>query len=237
VLNSSALAPDDCLDAANDHSAARRIISKNQWLFPYFVSTLAVRSNFLKETECAPDWVWVAVMTSAFAAYFLDAVIHEFLGHGGACIVQGCHALDSSLWPGSAHFHCTCENAIFFAAGTLVSVGVWTLCTVILTGWGFVRLRSRNWFWLTAVTWCWWTFWSLGELILWALQGYSYAQIDNPNSMKSLPAPDVYHFIQLTGASPSLTIALALGLFALLFGFVFLPCLSIIRQCAVSFVA
>ena len=123
-----------------------------------------IRSNFLKETESAPDWVWVAVMASAFAAYFLDAVIHEFLGHGGACIVQGCHDLDSSLWPGSAHFHCTCQNTIFFAAGTLVSVGVWALCTVFLTRWGFVRLRSRSWFWLTAITWCCWTFWSLGSL-------------------------------------------------------------------------
>ena len=77
-----------------------------------------------------PTWHTIAVpaFVNKTHSYKLEqrltgAVIHEFLGHGGACIVQGCHDLDSSLWPGSAHFHCTCQNAIFFTAGTLVSVG------------------------------------------------------------------------------------------------------------------
>jgi hypothetical protein len=192
-------------------------------------------SNFWKETESAPDWALVAVMACAYPAYFLNAVIHEFLGHGGACIVQGCHELDSSLLPGVAHFNCTCDNAILFAAGTIVSIGVWALCTVFLTSWGFLHLRNRSWFWLITITWSWWTFWSLGELILWALQSYSYAQINMPKSVRFLHVPDAYHFIQLTRASPSLTIAVALGLFALLFGFVFLPCLSTVRRCAASF--
>jgi hypothetical protein len=51
--------------------------------------------------------------------------------------------------------------------------------------------------------------------------------------IRSLPVPDVYRVIHLTGVSPSLIISIALGLFAALFSFIFLPCLSTIRRCAV----
>jgi len=50
-------------------------------------------------------------------AYMLGNVLHEAVGHGGACLLSGAKPLVLS----SVHFECSLDNRLVIAGGTLVT--------------------------------------------------------------------------------------------------------------------
>ena len=79
-----------------------------------------------------PDlWTIVAI---AIIAYALGSVLHEGVGHGGACVLTGGKPLVMS----TVHFDCGQDTRIISAAGTIVNLLVGFLC------WLLLRLVSGN---------------------------------------------------------------------------------------------
>src|SRR5260370_4403835 len=58
-----------------------------------------------------------AVGAIAILAYMLGNVLHEGLGHGGACLLVGAKPLVLS----SVHFECSVDSRLVMAGGTLVN--------------------------------------------------------------------------------------------------------------------
>jgi hypothetical protein len=67
------------------------------------------------DTVAMPDSF--AVGAIAILAYMLGNVLHEGLGHGGACLLDGARPLVIS----SVHFECSQESRLVMAGGTLVN--------------------------------------------------------------------------------------------------------------------
>ncbi len=72
--------------------------------------------------ERLPD-VWT-VIAIAIAATVCGDVIHEGLGHGGACVLTGGHALGLS----SVYFDCDRDTRIVAASGTIANLIAGVLC-------------------------------------------------------------------------------------------------------------
>jgi hypothetical protein len=74
----------------------------------------------------------------AIVAYVVSNVLHEAVGHGGACLLEGCQVIVIS----SVHAECSCDSRLVAAGGTLVNLVAGVL--------GFPALRlmeSRSWSW------------------------------------------------------------------------------------------
>ena len=80
-------------------------------------------------------------------AYMLGNVLHEGLGHGGACLLVGAKPLVIS----SVHFECSSETRLVFAGGTLINLlaGIVFFELARLTGRGHPRLRYFFWIAMT----------------------------------------------------------------------------------------
>ncbi len=83
----------------------------------------------------------------AILAYVLGNVLHEGVGHGGACVLAGAKPLVIS----SVHFECSLESRLVMSGGTLVNFlagGIFfLLCR--LTGPGNPRLKYFWWIGMT----------------------------------------------------------------------------------------
>jgi hypothetical protein len=60
----------------------------------------------------------LTIAATAILAYMLGSVLHEGLGHGGACVVTGGQALVLS----SVHFECSNDKLLVLAGGTLINL-------------------------------------------------------------------------------------------------------------------
>jgi hypothetical protein len=60
----------------------------------------------------------LTIASIAALAYMLGNVLHEGLGHGGACLLSGGHPLVLS----SVHFECSTDTRLVMAGGTLVNL-------------------------------------------------------------------------------------------------------------------
>jgi hypothetical protein len=90
-----------------------------------------------------PDTFTVIAITIIAAA--IDDVLHELVGHGGACVLTGAHPLVVS----TVHFECSVDSRIISAGGTIVNLIAGVIC------WAFGRRvrepRLRYFFWLLMV--------------------------------------------------------------------------------------
>jgi hypothetical protein len=67
-----------------------------------------------RATASADTWTIVAI---AIVAYALGSIIHEGIGHGGACLITGGHPVALS----TVHFDCDREGRFVDAGGTLAN--------------------------------------------------------------------------------------------------------------------
>jgi hypothetical protein len=169
----------------------------------------------------APTATWDAagflVPALLIPTFFVDSFFHEG-GHAVACVLQG-NSITAWRLELPAETCCTSYNAISYAAGTVTSLAAWTVCTVIFARWLLPRLRQPKWLQFSAVCWVDWSFWCLGELVLWALQ------VRPQPATGIVPSPsDAGSFARLAGVNPNLVIAVCLGVLAVLLVVVFVPC-------------
>jgi hypothetical protein len=83
----------------------------------------------------------------AILAYMLGNVMHEGLGHGGACVLAG-------AWPlviSSVHFECSLDSRLVMAGGTLVNFLAGGVLFLLgrLTGPRYPRLKYFFWICMT----------------------------------------------------------------------------------------
>jgi len=101
--------------------------------------------------ETAIDGVAMAdpltVGAIAILAYMLGNVLHEGLGHGGACVLAGAKPLVIS----TVHFECSQEGRLVMAGGTLVNFLAGGVFFVLgrLTGGHYARLKYFCWISMT----------------------------------------------------------------------------------------
>ena len=97
----------------------------------------------VKVTAAADPWTIVAV---AIVAYVFASIIHEGVGHGGACLLTGGHPLALS----TVHFECDGEGRVVAAGGTIANLGsglgFWLASRVALRA---ARLRYFLWLSMT----------------------------------------------------------------------------------------
>jgi len=70
----------------------------------------------LPTAQVTPDALTIAAI--AIVAYALASVLHEGLGHGGACLLTGGHPIAIS----TVHFECDKDNRLVDAGGTIVNL-------------------------------------------------------------------------------------------------------------------
>jgi len=80
-------------------------------------------------------------------AYMLGNVLHEGMGHGGACLLVGAKPLVLS----SVHFECSLDSRLVMAGGTLVNLLAGAVLFVLgrLTGPRYPRLKYFFWISMT----------------------------------------------------------------------------------------
>ena len=79
---------------------------------------------------------WPTLIAIAIVAYVLSNILHEAVGHGGTCLLEGCSVIVIS----SVHAECSCDSRLVAAGGTLVNL------LVGLLGFPFLRL-TQSWSW------------------------------------------------------------------------------------------
>jgi hypothetical protein len=79
---------------------------------------------------------WPTLIAIAVIAYVVSNVLHEAVGHGGTCLLEGCKVIVIS----SVHAECSCDSRLVAAGGTLVNLLVGVL------GFPVLRLTS-SWPW------------------------------------------------------------------------------------------
>lgn len=80
------------------------------------MSALAGARSEAASAKSFADALTVAAL--GILAYMLDSVLHEGVGHGGACVLTGGHAIGLS----SVYFECSAETRLVMAGGTLVNL-------------------------------------------------------------------------------------------------------------------
>ena len=80
-------------------------------------------------------------------AYMLGSVLHEGLGHGGACVLVGAKPLVIS----SVHFECSSDSRLVFAGGTAINLLAGALFFALgrLTVPAYPRLKYFSWIAMT----------------------------------------------------------------------------------------
>jgi hypothetical protein len=79
---------------------------------------------------------WPTLIAIAIIAFVLSDILHEAVGHGGTCLLEGCKVIVIS----SVHAECSYDSRLVAAGGTLVNLLVGLL--------GFPVLRlTQSWSW------------------------------------------------------------------------------------------
>src|SRR5580700_1545893 len=81
----------------------------------------------------------------AIIAYILASVLHEGVGHGGACLVDGGKVLVIS----TVHMECSAETRLVMAGGTLMNVVAGALCFALGRVTARTSPRLRYFMWLS----------------------------------------------------------------------------------------
>jgi hypothetical protein len=105
----------------------------------------AAATETIVPTVAMPDAFSVGAI--AILAYMLGNVLHEGLGHGGACVLAGAQPLVIS----SVHFECSQDSRLVMAGGTLVNFlagGVFFLLGRLI-GPRYPRLKYFFWICMT----------------------------------------------------------------------------------------
>src|SRR6516225_10622177 len=104
-----------------------------------------MKQEALVTTTAPPDALTVGAI--GILAYMLGNLLHEGLGHGGACLLVGAKPLVVS----SVHFECSSDSRLVFAGGTLVNLlaGVVSFALGRLTGPGYPRWKYFFWIAMT----------------------------------------------------------------------------------------
>jgi hypothetical protein len=76
--------------------------------------------------ERKPDTLTV-IAISVVAAAVVD-VLHELVGHGGACVLSGARPLVVS----TEHFECSVDRRMISAAGTIVNLIAGAICCALV---------------------------------------------------------------------------------------------------------
>jgi hypothetical protein len=76
----------------------------------------ATKPDSVIETVAPPDALTVGSI--GILAYMLGNVLHEGVGHGGACLLVGAQPLVLS----SVHFECSMDSRLVMAGGTLINL-------------------------------------------------------------------------------------------------------------------
>lgn len=84
------------------------------------------------------------VIAIAVVAFAISSPLHEALGHGGACLLTGGHALLLT----SASFDCSRDNRLVAAAGTLVNLVTGLVCWLVLKKFAHGSGSVRYFLWL-----------------------------------------------------------------------------------------
>src|SRR5262249_123547 len=89
----------------------------------------------------------LTVGSIAILAYMLGNILHEGMGHGGACLLTGATPLVIS----SLHFHSTADSRLLSPLGTLMNLFAGFVFFVLgrLTGRGYPRLKYFFWIAMT----------------------------------------------------------------------------------------
>jgi hypothetical protein len=105
----------------------------------------ATKPETIIDTAAMPDPFTVGSI--AILAYMLGNVLHEGLGHGGACLLAGAKPLVLS----SVHFECSVDSRLVMAGGTLVNLLAGAVFFVLgrLTGPRYPRLKYFLWICMT----------------------------------------------------------------------------------------
>jgi len=84
------------------------------------------------------------VIAISIVAFAISSVLHEGLGHGGACLLTGGHPRLLT----SASFDCSIDNRLIAAAGTLVNFITGFLCWLALRSFKQTRGTAKYFLWL-----------------------------------------------------------------------------------------
>jgi hypothetical protein len=105
----------------------------------------ATKAETIVDALAMPDPFTVGAI--AILAYMLGNVLHEGLGHGGACVLAGAKPLVIS----SVHFECSQDSRLVMAGGTLVNFLAGGVFFVLgrVTGPRFARLKYFFWIGMT----------------------------------------------------------------------------------------
>ena len=105
----------------------------------------ATKPDSVIETVAPPDALTVGSI--GILAYMLGNVLHEGVGHGGACLLVGAQPLVLS----SVHFECSMDSRLVMAGGTVMNLlaGAVFFALGRLTGRGYPRLRYFFWLSMT----------------------------------------------------------------------------------------
>jgi hypothetical protein len=113
----------------------------------YFIAQMDAEAKLetVIDTVAMPDPFTVGAI--AILAYMLGNVLHEGLGHGGACLLAGAKPLVIS----SVHFECSLDSRLVMAGGTLMNFFAGAVFFVLgrLTGAQSPRLKYFFWIGMT----------------------------------------------------------------------------------------
>lgn len=87
---------------------------------------------------------WTIVAITA-VVYAMGSLLHEGLGHGGACLVSGGHPLQLT----TVYFDCSRDTRLVDAGGTLVNFAAGFFAWAALRRWPGASLPLRFFLWLT----------------------------------------------------------------------------------------
>ena len=105
----------------------------------------ATKQGAVIDTVASPDAFTVSSI--GILAYMLGNVLHEGMGHGGACLLVGAKPLALS----SVYFECSLDSRLVMAAGTLMNLlaGAVFFALGRLSGRGYPRLKYFFWISMT----------------------------------------------------------------------------------------
>lgn len=102
---------------------------------------MSTESPVLSPRSVADFWTVVAITAIVHA---LGSLLHEGLGHGGACLAIGAHPVSLT----SVYFDCSRDSRWVSAAGTLANFAAGIVCWLLLHGSRASSPRLRYFLWL-----------------------------------------------------------------------------------------
>jgi hypothetical protein len=115
------------------------------FVLPYAQVQSAIEQQPAIDTVAPPDSLTVGAI--GILAYMFGSVLHEGVGHGGACLLVGAKPLALS----SVYFECSLDTRLVLAGGTLMNLlaGAMFFTLGRLTGRSYPRLKYFFWISMT----------------------------------------------------------------------------------------